>query len=253
MTCSVVPRLLEEVTLDQGISRVPVQLVQSSVGAREQILQLVRILEDFGLNLAISLHIVLLAVDLLVDLGFAIESWLSHLRGLDVTEVCLFAQLLALDFVEFELLHIVVDWIIFLTKLALVTHELDQVRLEEVHTLWPSLFASQILIVLLLLLLRLLGRLAFSWDALREGPIHGVIDTVAVEQEHPLVHLEVLDVQLGHEFNDFDTLDRKPVVAPLCRTHIEDAHELRKQVWPKFFECASQPIRIQAKHDNPRK
>ena len=150
--CSVVPGLLEEVTLDQGIGRVPVQLVQSSVGAGEQILQIVRILEDFGLNLAVRLHVVLLAVDLLVDLGFAVQSRFSHLSRLDVTEVCLWAELLALEFVKFELLQIVVDSscrIVILTILALVTHELDQVRLEEVHA--PRPIAAQIVIFLLLL------------------------------------------------------------------------------------------------------
>ena len=65
-----------------------------------------------------------------------------------------------------------------------------------------------------------------------------VVNAIPIEEEHPLVHLEVLNVQLRHELDNLDTLDSEPVVAPLCWTHIEDRDKLSQQVWPELLQSA---------------
>jgi len=43
--------------------------------------------------------------------------------------------------------------------------------------------------------------------------IRNIFNTKAVKQEHPLVHLEIFDIQLGHQFDNLDCLKGELVVA----------------------------------------
>ncbi len=44
------------------------------------------------------------------------------------------------------------------------------------------------------------------------------VHSVAVEKEHPLVHMEIFNIQLRHQLNDLNALNLKQIVArlPVC-------------------------------------
>lgn len=86
-----------------------------------------------------------------------------------------------------------------------VTHVLDQVRLED-------FFASCLLLAFVphraaevLLVDR--GATIVSQTSLYSFLVL-ILDAESIKHEHPLVHLEFVDVQLGHEFHNLDGLLR---------------------------------------------
>ena len=72
-----------------------------------------------------------------------------------------------------------------------------------------------------------------------------VVKTVTIEEEHPLVHLEVLNVELRHQLNDLDAFNCEPVVALFTSSNIKDRDELGQEVRPELLQGASEPVRLQ--------
>jgi len=48
-----------------------------------------------------------------------------------------------------------------------------------------------------------------------------VVDAEAIEHEHPLVYLELIDIELAHQLNDFDCLQLDAQISLVLRV-IED-------------------------------
>jgi len=138
-----------------------------------------------------------------------------------------------LDIVEVELPSAVVDKVSFglswLVEIALVAHKLDKIRLEGhdfYHWRWLILpYTGRCHNFLVWLLMRVLRA--------------SIIDAVTIEEEHPLVHLKVFDVKLGHQFDDLNAFDRQRVISPSLFNSgidIEDRDELSKEMGPHFLE-----------------
>lgn len=96
-----------------------------------------------------------------------------------------------------EVIRKIIVFLIVTLELLLLAHKLDHVWLEgfvQTFAQFPIDIANQILIVALNLLLTIV--LILQRNA------------VAIEQEHPLVDLEIFDVQLRHQLNDLDCFKR---------------------------------------------
>ena len=91
-------------------------------------------------------------------------------------------------------------------RFIIVAHELDEIGLED------------LLCGCLLAFLELIVQAGAEWIALLGLSLCVFeADAEAVEHEHPLVHLELLDVQLGHKLDDLDRLPRQRIVANFSR------------------------------------
>ena len=101
--CSVVSGFLEEVTFDECIGTVTVELVQSRVSLGQHVLKLVCVLEDLSFNHSVGLDVVNLAINLLVIFRLERKGRLTDLSSLHLTEVRLFGKQDPLDLVEVEL------------------------------------------------------------------------------------------------------------------------------------------------------
>lgn len=115
--------------------------------------------------------------------------------------------LLALDAVETHLLFAVVniaavDECCSIDTFGLLAHELDHVGLECVLRALRELAVDNADARFIVDFLYFLG-----WF-----PIW-ILDTIAIEQEHPLVDLEIFNVELGHEANKKDRFSSQGQVA----------------------------------------
>mmetsp|Transcript_17212 Transcript_17212/g.28987 ORF Transcript_17212/g.28987 Transcript_17212/m.28987 type:complete len:506 (-) Transcript_17212:284-1801(-) len=80
------------------------------------------------------------------------------------------------------------------------------------------------------------------------------LHAVAVDQEDPLVHLEVLDVERGEQLDELDGLDGQVgvlLVERLLVLDLEDADEFVEQVRPELAEGLGERDEVEADEEDP--
>lgn len=77
-----------------------------------------------------------------------------------------------------------------------------------------------------------------------------VLDAKAIEHEHPLVDLELIDVQLAHELDDLDGLFFEFIIDSDFFV-VEGSDQLGLQMRPQEFESICQFALAQTQHQDP--
>ena len=137
----------------------------------------------------------------------------------------LIVVLVEVAFKPAEVISNIVVFLIVTLELLLLAHKLDHVWLEgfvEAFAQFSVDITDQVLIIALNILLTvvlILKRYA-----------------IAIEQEHPLVDLEIFDVQLRHQLNNLDSFEGKHQVAFLALRRIKDLHQFIQKMRPEFSE-----------------
>jgi len=80
-----------------------------------------------------------------------------------------------------------------------------------------------------------------------------LVHAVAIEKEHPLIHVEVFNVKLRHKFDNLHAFNLENQVPLTSLHHIKYIDKLIKQMWPKLPEHFSQRALAQPQHEDPRK
>ena len=101
-----------------------------------------------------------------------------------------------------------------LVTIRCIAHEFGQIRLEDLLRRFPRL------IELFLLLLNLQ-----EFDFCLRRIWTKMLNSKSIKAEHPLIHLEFFDVELAHELDDFDSLERQVVL--LCLLFARPVHVRR--------------------------
>lgn len=141
-----------------------------------------------------------------------------------------------------EVISNIVVFLIVTLELLLLAHELDHVWLEgfvEAFAQFSVDIANQVLIIALNILLTVV--LVLKRYA------------IAIEQEHPLVDLEIFDVQLRHQLNNLDSFEGKHQVTFLPLRRIKDLNQFIQKMWPEFSKSIFQFGGSQSKHHDARK
>lgn len=77
-----------------------------------------------------------------------------------------------------------------------------------------------------------------------------VMDPESIEHKHPLVHLELINVEMTHELDDSDGFLSQRVVRAIALLSIvlEDSDELGEQVRPQSLQSLCQFASAKTKH-----
>lgn len=185
--------LAEEVLLNEGFSGLAVDPGALLIGMAELLLQVGGVVEDLYF---LALLLLLNKIGVAMHVAGVIVGRLPQLILVEPFDVH-FSNLFLAAVVEIDLIKVGVLGLQLLRLLAfyvvLLAHELDQVGLAQLvfgglilvqHHEVRSITAKQLSLLLL----------AVSRMVLLDHAI-------PIEEEHPLVHLEVFNVELGHQVN----------------------------------------------------
>lgn len=211
--------LAEEVLLDESFSRLSVDASTLDVGMTQLFLEVGCVVEHFYLlhgELLLRVSEALVAGRIISCLS---ELILVKARNLSLANV-IFLTVVEVDLIAARVLQFRLGLSLDVWFLA---HEFDQVRLAEGvfrsnnYKVRGSLVVEQLLLLVLLAL----------------SPFKLLLDhAIAIKEEHPLIHLEVLNVELRHQIYQLQSLKSQQKISVLVR-HIEHIHQFREQVRPE--------------------
>lgn len=195
-------RFLEEVSFDARVSPLLVNLGDLRVRTCQQVLQLVGILENFGLNLAIHHPTVHLDVIILIRFRIQTEGLLSLLNWGWRRKISLWGyDCQRIHLIEIKLPCAIIDEVFCsqllchfarrIIKCALIAHKFDEVRLED-----ASQFVSLVLDLHKIVLVVGTSCRVGCGRIIVDCFCTPILNSIPVKQKHPLTLLKVFNVEL---------------------------------------------------------